>query len=82
MAINYCSYYQAAVQKEKAWFFVGVLRSFEHLMFERTLDKEKSIFEFFVPSDLENYFLDLMHYFQNEGIVRNLEKLPNRLANN
>ena len=81
MAIDYCSYYQAVVQREKAWFFAGVLRSFEHLVFERTLDKEKSIFEFFVPVDLESYFLDLMSYFQNEGIVRDLEKLPNRLAN-
>ncbi len=76
-----CLYYQAHVTREKVWFFVGVLRSFEHLVFDRTFDKEHSIFEFFVPKDLNQYFLDLMQYFQDEGIVHNLQELPNRLKN-
>jgi hypothetical protein len=80
MDTNYCSYYQAAILKEKVWYFTAILRSYEHLVFERTIDKEKSIFEFFVPPDLEHYFLETMHYFQQQDIVRNLQKLPNRFA--
>jgi hypothetical protein len=78
--MNLCVYYQAHVVPQEAWFFVGVLRSFEHLCFDRTLEKERSIFEFFVPSELEASFVHLMTYFQNRGIVVDLKKLPNRLA--
>ncbi len=74
------SYYQAQVDPAHGWFFVGVLRSFEHMAFDRTLDVQKSIFEFFVPQDTENYFLDLMDYFKKEEIIFDLCKLPNRLA--
>ena len=75
----YCCYYQATVRKADAWFLVAVLRSFEHLAFDRTLEKNSSRFEFFVPKDLEKNFLALMAYFQNEGIVTHFEQLPNRL---
>jgi hypothetical protein len=74
----YCKYYQAHVLRHKAWFFVGALRSFDHLVFERTYDKEKSIFEFFVPNQLEKYFLDLIAYFQEKNIVTEFVELPNR----
>jgi hypothetical protein len=75
----YCYYYQATVRKTDAWFLVAILRSFEHLAFDRTLEKNSSRFEFFVPHDLEKYFLKLMSYFQKEGIVTHFEQLPNRL---
>jgi len=74
------SYYQAQVDPAHGWFFVGVLRSFEHMAFDRTLDVQTSLFEFFVPQDTEKYFLDLMDYFKQEQIISNLNKLPNRLA--
>lgn len=73
-------YYQAQVQKEKVWFFTATLRSFEHLVFDRTFDKERSIFEFFVPADLEKYFLDFMDHMQKINIVTHLEKKDNRFA--
>ncbi len=73
------SYYQAQVDPAHGWFFVGVLRSFEHMAFDRTLDVQTSLFEFFVPQDTEEHFLDLMDYFQQEQIVSELRKLPNRL---
>lgn len=76
----YCAYYQADLQRERCGFLVSVLRSFEHLAFDRTLDRETSRFEFFVPEDLETQFLELMDYFKKEGIVLQLEKLPNRLS--
>lgn len=75
-----CQYYQAHVPREKAWLFVGILRSYDHLVFERTLDKEKSIFEFFVPADLEHYFLDLMENLKAKNLVCNLQKYLNRYA--
>ena len=77
--MSYCKYYQAHVFKEKTWFFVAILRSYEHLCFDRTLDKSKSIFEFYVPEKLEPQFLKLMNWFAENNIIKNLEKFPNRL---
>lgn len=72
-------YYQAHVVPAYGWFFVGVLRSYEHVCFDRTFDVHNSIFEFFVPADQEHLFLQIMSYFQREGIITNLTKLPHRL---
>jgi hypothetical protein len=72
-------YYQAHVDRSKVWFFVAILRSYEHVAFDRTLDTDESLFEFFIPEDCEALFLDLMRYFQNSSIVTDLIKLPNRL---
>ena len=74
-----CSYYQARVTRSRAWLLVGIIRSFEHLVFERTVDKESSTFEFFVPKDLEAYFEEIMNYFIAQDIVCDLQKLENRL---
>lgn len=78
--MKFGSYYQAQVDPAHGWFFVGALRSFEHLAFDRTLDVATSTFEFFVPQDNELFFLDLMNYFITENIISDLKKLPNRLA--
>lgn len=75
----YCSYYQARVNKKDTWFLVATLRSFEHLVFDRTLDKEKCIIEFFVPQELEHYFVELLDYFKKELIVFEYAKMENRL---
>jgi len=75
----YSVYYQARVERTKCWFLVGALRSFEHVAFDRTLDAHESIFEFFVPPDMEGYFLEIMRYFQDAKIVTSLERLPNRV---
>jgi hypothetical protein len=77
---SYCLYYQAHVEKKYCWFVLAVLRSFEHVAFDRTLDKEKSIFEFFVPVDMKFIFLSLMRYLQQEGFVTFVHQQPNRLA--
>lgn len=76
---DFCVYYQAHVVPEQCWFFVAVLRSFEHICFDRTYDVHKSIFEFFVPEDVETDFLELMKYFKQEHIIADLTKYPNRL---
>jgi len=77
--MDYCLYYQAQVKKEWCWFLVGILRSYEHLAFDRTIDKKKSIFEFYVPQAMKPYFENLMSYFLKEGVITSLEQMENRL---
>lgn len=74
-----CTYYQAKVKQPDTWFVTSVLRSFEHLAFDRTLDVERGIFEFFVPSEGEIYFEALVAYFEQLGIMSDVQKVPNRL---
>jgi hypothetical protein len=79
-AITYSSYYQGHINRELCWFVTATHRSYEHLAFDRTLDTRTSLFEFFVPVSTETYFLEIMDYYQKEGLVQGLVKLPNRLA--
>ena len=78
--MNYCLYYQALVDKTFCWYVVAILKSYEHLAFDRTLDTQKNLFEFYVPESREQEFLKLMSYFEALHLVNNLQKLPNRLA--
>lgn len=75
-----CTYYQAQVDRSRCWLFTALFRSFEHLAFDRTFDIQTSQFEFFVPIHNELLFLTIMNYLEQEELVKNLEKLPNRLA--
>lgn len=77
--MSYCQYYQAHVKRSECWFFVGVMRSLEHMSFDRTLDLPTSLFEFFVPETMEEQFLSIMDFFKKQSIVTSLKKLPNRL---
>ena len=77
--MQYCQYYQAQVKREFCWFLVGILKSYEHMAFDRTIDKERSIFEFYVPPKMQRYFEELMDYFLKEGIITSLEQKENRL---
>ena len=79
MSSLYCFYYQAHVQRELCWFVTAALRSYEHISFDRTIDVENSIFEFFVAPSTEPCFLEIMAYFQEQGLVSGLVKKPNRL---
>ncbi len=76
---SYCCYYQAQVKRESVWFLSAILKSFEHVAFDRTIDVQESIFEFFVPAATENVFLDIMHYMQSEHIISWFKKSENRL---
>lgn len=77
--MNYCSYYQALVDKTFCWYVVAILKSHEHLAFDRTLDTPTNLFEFYVPEAREQEFLRLMVHFEKEHLVSNVQKLPNRL---
>lgn len=76
---NVCIYYQAAVKRDECWKLTALLRSFEHVCFDRTVDKEKSVFEFFVPSGMESIFLNIMEHFKLIGLISDLQQLPNRM---
>jgi hypothetical protein len=76
----YCQYYQAIVNIPCTHFITGILRSQEHLVFERALDgKNSSIIEFFVPEDSEEKFISIMQDFIKLGYVFSFEKKENRL---
>lgn len=77
---NYSLYYQAYISKRECWYVTAILRSFEHVAFDRTLDPETTLFEFFVPQDMEPAFLQIMHYFVERKLVAGLRLLSNRLA--
>ena len=77
---KYCRYYQAHVIREQAWFFVAIVRSYEHMMFDRTFDTKTSVFEFFVPIDMEGHFLALMTILIDQGIIEDLQLYENRLT--
>ncbi len=76
---QYCSYYQAHISKPDTLGCVSILKSFDHMCFDRTLDAATGLFEFFVPESQEPFFLKLMHYFEKQKIVRGLKKMRNRL---
>jgi len=77
--MHVCAYFQAHVNRKETYHFVSILRSFDHVCFDRTINPEQGVFEFFVPPAAEKKFLHIMHYFINKNIVMNLKKLPNRL---
>lgn len=78
---NFCSYYTAYVLPEQAWFVVAGLKGFEHVAFDRTIDAQNSIFEFFVPAEKEPLFCQIMDYFVSCEYVSDLQKKENRLIN-
>lgn len=76
---SYSLYYQAQIISKDVWLVVATLRSFEHLVFDRTLDKNLSIFEFFVPESQEAIFVEFLNHFKSIGLIVFFKKLPNRL---
>lgn len=74
-----CQYYQAHVNKKMTWFVVATLKSQENIQFDRTIDAEKSIFEFFIPEGVEPQFLIIMQKLLATGYVSELQKIENRL---
>lgn len=77
--MKYSLYYQAHIQKELSWLLTSAIRFSEHVAFDRTVDKQESIFEFYVAPDLEDVFLDIMKKLAVKNVVLRLEKMPNRL---
>lgn len=77
--MKYSIYYQAHVQKEICWMVTATVRYLDHVAFDRTVDKQGSIFEFYVAPDLEDEFLEVAKRLLARKVFLKLEKLPNRL---
>ncbi len=77
--MQYSVYYQAHVQKELCWMVTATIRYLDHVAFDRTVDKEQSIFEFYVAPDFEAEFLSVAHRLIKHKVFLTLEKLPNRM---
>ena len=73
------AYYQAHVGRSYCNYLVAILKSFDHMVFDRTIDVENSIFEFFVPQAMVPMFLEVMSHLESEGILSNLKQKENRL---
>ncbi len=78
MNTYYCLYYTAHVDKKRCWLLSSILRGTEHIAFDRSLDPQTSTFEFFVPEAMEAVFLEIMTYMHTQGVIADLQKLPNR----
>lgn len=78
----FCQYYLVRIKKEKAWFVTAAFKSFDHIAFDRTIDKESSTFEFFVAPESEATFLEIIAYFQSVDLVSTCTKTENRLQFN
>ncbi len=77
---DYCVYYHATSEPKNHLFLVGILKSYEYVCFDRMLEtQDGTVFEFFVPEEQEQLFLDLMARFEKMGVVNMVRKLPNRL---
>ena len=75
----YCLYYTARLERTTTWFVTGILRAENHLVFDRALEDHPHVFEFFVPPQKEEEFLDLMSVLIKRGNILSLEKKENRL---
>jgi len=76
---NYSLYYTANIDRHQSYYFVAIIKAFDNMVFDRTIDVEQSLFEFFVAPAYEQLFLDVMARFAKEGLVANLQQSENRL---
>jgi hypothetical protein len=78
----YCFYYQARIKRSHIGFITAVIKSFEHLCFDRTVCKEDEdiqVLEFFVPQDNNDTFCDIFNYFVSCECLLSYEQHSNRL---
>ena len=78
--VRLSAYYRAHIPQEKVWFFVATIRSYDHLVFDRTVDIEHSIFELFVAPESVAEFERLMVWYTTHEVVYQLQRLDPMLA--
>ncbi|MFA6065761.1 MAG: hypothetical protein WC707_01110 [Candidatus Babeliaceae bacterium] len=76
----YCAYYQSPVVRQHVSFFVATLRAHEHLCFDRTLDAQNQVFEFFVPEKNVALFESIMNIYVRMGVIYSFTRMHNRLT--
>lgn len=74
-------YYQAIIPAERCWMATAIIRASDHMCFDRTVDKEQNIFEFFVPECNKERFEQTIARLEKLGVIHSLKQLPNRFAN-
>jgi hypothetical protein len=63
-------YFRAKIEKEQVVHFVGLFRSIEdHIAFDRIEKPAEHIFEFFVPIEAKNRFIEIMDLFYHTNII-------------
>jgi hypothetical protein len=75
----YGIYFQAHVPPAHCFLVIGILKSYEHIVFTRTLFIDKSILEFFTTPETVATFLSVMNIFEKHAMVFDLKEMPNRL---
>ena len=77
--MNKSTYYQAYIPIPTTHYFTAILRGYEHLCFDRTLEPASGLFEFFLSPDQEESFVTVMELLQSHGLVSSYYKAVNRL---
>lgn len=77
----YGLYFQAHVPPAHCFLVIGILKTYEHVAFTRTLNIDKSILEFFVTQETKAMFLSVMNMLSKHDMVFDLTEMPNRLIN-
>lgn len=63
-------YFRAKIEKEQVVHFVGLFRSIEdHIAFDRIEKPAEHIFEFFVPIEAKNRFIEIMNLLYKKNII-------------
>ena len=63
-------YFRAKIKKEQVVHFIGLFRSIEdHIAFDRIEKPAEHIFEFFVPTEAKNRFIEIMDLFYHQNII-------------
>ena len=76
-----CIYYQATIPERKNHLFVvGLLKYYDNLCFDRTVDGSLGLFEFYVPSSMHYQFLSVMNILIESEVIKNFHKMPNPIA--
>lgn len=75
----YGIYFQAHVPPASCLLVIGILKSYEHVAFARTIDVQKSVLEFFVTQETKSAFLAIMSIFSKHSMIFDLQEMPNRL---
>lgn len=74
-----CRYFQAYIPRKSTLYVTALLRSFEHLAFDRSLDAQAGLSEFFVPPAMVEHFLSITNFLHQEGLMSQPQELDNRL---
>lgn len=71
-------YYQAEVIPHTIWLVTSILRNEDGWAFDRALENNSTVLEFFVSPSYEAEFCSFMDYCLEKKLLLSFQKLPNR----